>query len=312
MQRLRKKGSKQTLRGRIVISKEYMTKICTAAALAVRTFITGSSNLNNYGDGIRQIGIDLGLRLDDLDSIKKTRGSWLGTMVDFLGTERVEAVYQLIANNDRKPADWGSPPTVPQQSALNIQGQTDVYDSFKKFTALWKAGKQRPSWREEAAVLGTSVKQTYESLAVRAASNATANCGETSLLAYLLLATLPKDGKYRELYEAAEALTVGWYQGTAFDHAYVIVSNSGYNTDKGTVASYCICDPWLGKSFPDLISNLHYDGSNVNNVGQASDNMPEMKVGAYTFASTSDALTKIQGVMQIFHSAFLDEWNKIQ
>jgi hypothetical protein len=298
-------------RGRIMTTKEDMTKICTAAALAVRTFITGSSNLNNYGPGIRQIGIELGLRLDDLDNIKKTRGSWLGTMVDFLGTERVEAVYQLIANNDRKPADWGSPPTDPQQSSLNIQKQTDVYDSFKKFAELWNAGKRCPSWQEEAEVLGTSVKQTYESLAVRAASNATANCGETSLLAYLLLAALPKTGKYQELYQAAKAWSVGWYGGTHFDHAYVIVSKNGYNTDKATAASYCICDPWLGKSYPDLIGDLHYDGNNVNHVGQiSSGNMPEMKVGAYTFASTSDALTKIQGVMQLFHSAFLDEWKK--
>jgi hypothetical protein len=289
-----------------------MTKICTAAALAVRTLITGSSNLNNYGAGIQQIGRDLRLRLDDIDRIKKTRGSWLGTMVDFLGAARVEAVYQLIANGDKKPANWGSPPTDPQQSALNIQKHTDVYDSFKKFATLWNAGKQYPTWQEEAAVLSTSSKQTYESLAVRAASNATGNCGETSLLAYLLLATLPKDGKYQESYQAAKALTVGWYHGTAFDHAYVIVSNNGYNTDKGTVASYCICDPWLGRSFPDLMGDLHYDGSNVNNVGQTSGNMPEMKVGAYTFASTSDALTKIQGVMQLFHSAFLDEWKKIK
>jgi hypothetical protein len=292
--------------------KTDMTKYCTAAALAVRTFITGSSNLNNYGAGIRQIGIDLGLRLDDLDTLKKTRGSWLGTMVDFLGVPRVDAVYQLIANGDKKPTSWGASLTAVQQSALNIQKQTDVYNTFKKFAGLWNSGKnQHPTWGEESSVLSTSNKQDWETLAVRAASNATGNCGETSLLAYLLLVTLPKDGKYQAAYNAASALTVGWYQGTHFDHAYVIVSNNGYNTDKGTVASYCICDAWLGRSFPDLLGNLHYDGANVNNVAQASPSLPETKVGAYTFGSTSDALTKVQGVMQILHSAFLDELAKL-
>jgi len=287
--------------------KADMTKYCTAAALAVRTFITGSSNLNNYGPGIRQIGTDLGLRLDDLDNLKKTRGSWLGTMVDFLGVPRVDAVYQLIANGDKKPTSWGGVLTATQQSALNIQKQTDVYNTFKKFAVLWNTGNQHPTWQQESGVLSTSNKQDIETSAVRAASYATGNCGETSLLAYLLLATLPKDGKYLAAYTAASALTVGWYRGTNFDHAYVIVSNNGYNTDKGTVASYCICDAWLGCSFPDLRSNLHYDGANVNNVGQANGSMPETKVGAYTYASTSDALTKIQGVMQILHSSFLDE-----
>jgi hypothetical protein len=292
--------------------KADMTKYCTAAALAVRTFITGSSNLNNYGAGIRQIGTDLGLRLDDLDNLKKTRGSWLGAMVDFLGTARVDAVYQLIANGDKKPANWGNPVSAPQQSALNIQKQTDVYNTFKRFAVLWNSGgNPHPTWQQEAGVLGTSNKQTFEALAVRAAGNATGNCGETSLLAYLLLATLPRDGKYQAAYTAASGLTVGWYHGTQFDHAYVIVSNNGYATDKGTVASYCVSDAWLGRSFADLQGNLHYDGSNVNNVGQTSASMPELKVGAYAFASTSDALAKIQGVMQILHSAFLDELAKL-
>jgi hypothetical protein len=223
------------------VIKDDMTKYCTAAALAVRTFITGSSNLNSYGAGIRQIGVDLGLRLDDIENLKKTRGSWLGTMVDFLGAERVTAVYQLIANGDQKPTNWGSMLTAAQQSALNIKKQADVYYTFKSFATLWNGGaNQHPSWQQEAGVLGTNSKQTYENLAVRAASNATGNCGETSLLAYLLLATFPKDGKYQALYTAASALIVGWYQGTNFDHAYVIASNNGYKTDKGTVASYCI------------------------------------------------------------------------
>lgn len=94
------------------MNKTDMTNYCTAAALAVRTFITGSSNLNSYGAGIRQIGTDLGLRLDDLDNLKKTRGSWLGTMVDFLGTARVSAVYQLIANGDKFPHCCRKNPTV--------------------------------------------------------------------------------------------------------------------------------------------------------------------------------------------------------
>ncbi|MDC8450169.1 MAG: hypothetical protein LV473_17685 [Nitrospira sp.] len=294
------------------MTKTDMTNYCTAAALAVRTFITGSSNLNSYGAGIRQIGTDLGLRLDDLDNLKKTRGSWLGTMVDFLGAARVGAVYQLIANGDKKPTNWGSVLTPPQQSALNIQKQTAVYNTFKIYAPLWNDGKnQHPSWQQEAGVLETSSKQTYETLAVRAASNATGNCGETSLLAYLLLATFPKDGKFQDLYTAASGLTVGWYHGTNFDHAYVIVSNNGYKNDKGTVASYCVCDPWLGCSFPDLRGNLHYDGTNVNNVGQTSASMPEVGVGSYTYASTQDNLTKITGVMQILHSAFLAEWAKI-
>lgn len=288
-----------------------MTKYCTATALAVRTFITGSSNLNNYGAGIRQIGIDLGLRLDDLDNIKKARGSWLGSMVDFLGVARVGAVYQLIANGDKKPASWGGSPTAAQQSALNIQKQTDVYNQFKASAALWNAGNQHPTWKQEAGVLNTTNKQALEALAVRAAGNATGNCGETSLLAYLLLATLPKDGKYQAAYTAASGLTVGWYEGTNFDHAYVIVSNNGYAADKGNVASYCVCDAWLGRAYSDLQGDLHYDGGNVNNVGPSSASMPETKVGVYAFASTSDALTKIQGVMQILHSAFLDELAKL-
>lgn len=292
--------------------KADMTKYSTAAALAVRTFITGSSNLNSYGAGIRQIGTDLGLRLDDLDNLKRTRGSWLGAMVDFLGTARVTAIYQLIANGDKKPATWATPPTAPQQSALNIQKQTDVYNTFKTFAILWNSGaNQHPTWLQEAGVLSSSSKQSLEALAARAASNATGNCGETSLLAYLLLATLPKDGKYQAAYTAARALTVGWYQGTQFDHAYVIVSNNGYGTDKGTVASYSISDPWLGRSFDNLVGNLHYDGTNVNNVGQSSNSLPELKVGTYTYASTSDALIKIQGVTQILHGAFLDELAKL-
>lgn len=294
------------------MNKTDMTKYSTAAALAVRTFITGSGNLNNYGAGIRQIGTDLGLRLNDLNNLKKTRGSWLGTMVDFLGVARVTAIYELIANNDTKPNSWGNSPTPEQLSALNIQKQTEVYNTFKSFATLWKGGaNQHPTWIEESGVTGTSTKQTYEALAVRAASNATGNCGETSLLAYLLLTTLPKDGKFLAAYNAASALTVGWYHGMQFDHAYVIVSNNGYATDKGTVASYCICDPWLGQAFPDLGGNLHYDGTNVNNVGQTNVNMPETKVGAYSYASTSDALTKVQGVMQILHSAFLTELDKL-
>lgn len=295
-----------------MMNKVDMTEYCTATALAVRTFITGSSNLNNYGPGIRQIGTNLGLRLDDLDTLKKTRGSWLGTMVDFLGIPRIDAVYQLIANGDKKPGSWGNPLTAPQQSALNIQQQTDVYNTFKSFASLWNGGRNpHPTWQQEAGVLGTNGKQAWENLAVRAASNATGNCGETSLLGYLLLATFPKDGKFQALYTAARDLTVGWYNGTHFDHAYVIVSNNGYSSDKKTVASYCVCDPWLGRSFPDLVGNLHYDGTNVNNVGQVSPSMPELKVGAYTYASTSDNLTKIQGVMQILHSAFLAEWAKL-
>lgn len=293
------------------MQKTDMTRYCTAAALAVRTFITGSSNLNNYGTGIRQIGTALGLRLDDLDNLKKTRGSWLGAMVDFLGTARVEAVYQLIANNDQAPTSWGKSPTAAQQSALNIQKQADVYATFKAFAGLWNAGKQHPTWKEEAGVVGSSNKQALEALAVRAAANATGNCGETSLLAYLLLGTLPKDGKFQSAYMAARDLTVGWYGGTNFDHAYVIVSNNGYNNDKGTVASYCICDPWLGRSFVDLQGDLHYDGKNVQNVAPSSASMPETKVGAYVYASTSDALTRIQGVMQILHSSFLEELGKL-
>ncbi|QTH73064.1 hypothetical protein [Pseudoalteromonas xiamenensis] len=88
------------------MTKQEMTKVCTAAARAVRKFITGSSNLNSYGEGIRQIGQNLGLRLDDLDNLKKTRGSWLGTMVDFLGEDKVTAVYQLINNGDKQPSIW--------------------------------------------------------------------------------------------------------------------------------------------------------------------------------------------------------------
>lgn len=292
--------------------KADMTKYCTAAALAVRTFITGSSNLNNYGAGIRQIGTDLGLRLDDLDNLKKTRGSWLGTMVDFLGTARVTAVYQLIANGDKKPASWGAAPNAAQQSALNIQKQTDVYNTFKRFATLWNGGANpHPKWQQEAGAMGSSTKQALEALAARAAANATGNCGETSLLAYLLLATLPKDGKYQAAYTAARDLTVGWYDGSPFDHAYVIVSNRGYATDKNTVASYCICDAWLGRAYPDLLSDLHYGGTNLQDVKQSSPALPELKVGAYAYASTGDDLTKIQGVTQILHSAFLDELAKL-
>ncbi len=292
--------------------KTDMTKYCTAAALAVRTFITGSSNLLNYGDGIRQIGVDLGLRLDDLDNLKKTRGSWLGTMVDFLGMDRVTAVYQLIANGDKKPSTWGGTLTAAQQSALNIQKRAEVYAAFKLYAGLWNGGANpHPTWQQAASVTGTTTQQDYESLAVRAASNATGNCGETSLLAYLLLTTLPKDGKFQSAYKAASNLTVGWFRGTNFDHAYVIVSNNGYATDKGTADSYCVCDPWLGRSFASLGSNLHYDGSNSSNVGQNSTHMPERKVGTYQFASTSSDLTKVQGVVQILHSAFLDEFAKL-
>lgn len=294
------------------MNKTDMTKYATAAALAVRTFITGSSNLNSYGAGIRQIGTDLGLRLDDIANLKKTRGSWLGTMVDFLGVARVTAVYELIANGGTKPNSWGNSPTQAQLSALNIQKQTEVYNTFKSFATLWNGGaNQHPTWKQEAAVSGSDSKQSLEALAVRAASNATGNCGETSLLAYLLLTTLPKDGKYQAAYNAASALTVGWYGGTHFDHAYVILSNNGYASDKGTVSSYCICDPWLGQSFPDLVGNLHYDGTNVGNVGQNSSSLPETKVGAYTYGSSSEALTKIQGVTQILHSAFLTELGKL-
>ncbi|WP_462173162.1 hypothetical protein [Pseudoalteromonas xiamenensis] len=293
------------------MTKQEMTKVCTAAAHAVRKFITGSSNLNSYGEGIRQIGQNLGLRLDDLDNLKKTRGSWLGTMVDFLGEDKVTAVYQLINNGDKQPSSWGSKPTNAQQSALNIQKLAEVYASFKDFKVLWNAGNKHPKWNEEAGVLARSNKESFENLAIRAASNATANCGETSLLAYMLLTTLPKDGKYKDLHTAINNLTVGWYHGTNFDHAYVIVSNNGYAADKNSVNNYCVCDPWLGQSFADLQGNLHYDGVNVQNVAQTSSSMPEMKVGTYTYASTSDSLTKIQGVTQIFHSAFLDEWNKL-
>ncbi|MCS0580454.1 hypothetical protein NX784_02520 [Massilia pinisoli] len=292
--------------------KADMTKYCTAAALAVRTFITGSSNLNNYGAGIRQIGTDLGLRLDDLDNLKKTRGSWLGTMVDFLGTARVTAVYQLIANGDKKPASWGAAPNAAQQSALNIQKQTDVYNTFKRFATLWNGGANpHPKWQQEAGATGSGTKQALEALAARAAANATGNCGETSLLAYLLLATLPRDGKYQAAYTAAHDLTVGWYDGSPFDHAYVIVSNRGYATDKNTVASYCVCDAWLGRAYPDLLSDLHYGGTNLQDVKQSSPAMPELKVGTYAYASTGDDLTKIQGVTQILHSAFLDELAKL-
>ncbi|WP_462152723.1 hypothetical protein [Pseudoalteromonas xiamenensis] len=34
------------------MTKQEMTKVCTAAARAVRKFITGSSNLNSYGEGL--------------------------------------------------------------------------------------------------------------------------------------------------------------------------------------------------------------------------------------------------------------------
>lgn len=288
--------------------KNDMTRYCTAAALAVRTFVTGSSNLNSYGQGIRDIGTALGLRLTDLDNIRRTRGSWLGTMVDFLGVERVTAIYQLIANHDQKPAAWGAAPNQAQNSALQIQQKADVYNTFKRFANLWAANVQHPTWQQESGALGTNNAQTYESLAVKAASNATGNCGETSLLAYLLLVTLPKDGKFQAAYTAASDLTVGWYGGTHFDHAYVIVSNHGFNADQGSADSFCICDAWLGTSFPALVADLHYDAPNVHNVAQnAPGSMPEMKVGTYKFASTSDALVKIQGVMQILHSSFLDQ-----
>jgi hypothetical protein len=293
------------------MNKAEMTKVSTAAARAVRTFITGSSNLNNYGADIRDIGNALGLRLDDLDNIKRTRGSWLGTMVDYLGEERVTAVYQLINNNDVKPSSWVNPLTAAQQAALNIQQKAGVYASFKSFKVLWNAGIKKPDWLTEAELTGRSSKQTLENLAVRAASNATANCGETSLLAFLLLGTLPKDGKYAALYDAIKGLTVGWYGGTQFDHAYVIVSNHGYATDKGTAANYCVCDPWLGCAFATVCGDLHYDGANVNNIGLCDDSMPELTVGSYSFASSGEALTKIKGTLQLFHSAFLDEWNAL-
>lgn len=292
------------------MNKADLNKYGNAAALAVRTFVTGSSNLNNYGAGIQQIGTALGLRLSDLDGIKKTRGSWLGSMVDFLGVPRVDAVYQLIANGDKAPAAWGNATTPVQQAALNIQKQAGVYGTFKAFAPLWAAGVQRPSWRQESSVLGTTAKQGIEALAVRAAANATGNCGETSLLAYLLLATLPKDGKFKDTYAAISGMTVGWYGGTQFDHAYVILSNNGYGADKGTVASFAVCDPWLGCAFDNLMGNLHYDGANVANVGPCSAGIPETKVGTYAYASTGDALTKVQGVMQILQSAFLAELSK--
>lgn len=285
--------------------KSDMTKYCTATALAVRTFITGSSNLLSYGAGIRQIGLELGLRLDDLDNLKKTRGSWLGVMVAFLGIDRVKAVYQLIANGDNKPAFWGAALTPAQQSALNIANKADVYATFKAYATLWNDGNPNPTWQQAAGVTGLTTKQALEALAVRAAGNATGNCGETSLLGYLLLTTLPKDDKFQEAYQAANGLKVGWYRGTNFDHAYVIMSNNGYAADKATVDAFCVCDPWLGRSFPNLQGNLHYDAPNINNVGQCSTQMPEIKVGTYQFASTLSDLTKIQGVMQILHSAFL-------
>jgi hypothetical protein len=294
------------------MEKQDMTKYCTAAALAVRTFITGSSNLNDFGPGIRQIGIDLGLRLDDFKNIKKTRGSWLGSMVDFLGTDRVGAVYQLIANGDRQPASWGPRPTAAQQSALNIQRQADVYNTFKRFADLWKGGANpHPTWFQEAGSPKDVSRETYEALAVRAAAYATGNCGDTSLLAYLLLATLPKTGKFQAAYTAARDLTVGWYEGTKFDHVYVIVSKNGYANAHGDATNYCVCDAWLGCAFPDLQGDLHYDGHNVGNVAPVGAAMPELKVGTYAYASTADALTKIQGVTQILHSAFLDELAKL-
>ena len=291
-----------------------MKKVCTAAALAVRTFITGSSNLSFYGVEVLNIALDLGLRVDDIDNIKKSRGSWLGTMVDFLGEKRVEAVYQLIANNDEQPSNWRNKLTDAQKSALNIQKRTNVYNSFKLFVKLWNSGNRYPEWSEEAALFGfgSYSKPIAENLAIRAGSNATGNCGETSLLVYLLLTTLPKDGKYQELYQATKDLTVGWYYGTNIDHAYVIVSNNGYNTDKGMVDSYCVCDPWLGRSYPDLMSDLHYDGANVNNLAQVIADLPEIKVGTYTYASILDNLTKVKGVMQIFHSALLEKWNEFK
>lgn len=292
------------------MDKARMTKYCTAAALAVRQVVTGSGNLANYNDGIRRIGEALGLRLDDLENMRKTRGSWLGSMVDFLGEARVEAVYQLIANGDRQPAGWGSSLSEPQKSALNIQTRPEVYAAFKTFAPLWSAGNRTPAWDEEAQVANTMGRPALESLALKAAGNATGNCGETSLLAYLLLATLPKDGKYAGAYKEASELTVGWYRGTRFDHAYVIVSHKGYAADKDDENAYCISDAWLGKAYPRLQGRLHVDGNNFGNVAQVTSSMPEMKVGAYDFGSSGEALTRIQGVMQVLHSVFLEQLNR--
>lgn len=293
------------------VSKQEMTKYCTATALAVRTFITGSDNLNRYGQSIRDIADNLGLRVDDYDNLNRTRGSWLGKMVDFLGQSTVDSIYQLIKNNDKKPADWGASVTTSQTAALNIQRKTEVYESFKLFSNLWAAGNHHPSWDEEAGVLGTSTKQDFEKLAVSATSNAAGNCGETSLLGFLLLSSLPNEGKYKATYNAMRGLTVGWYGGTNFDHAYVIVSNNGYSRDKTDENLYCVCDPWLGRAYPSLQGNLHYDKNNSSNVGLINTQMPEVKIGGYTFASESDDLTKIQGVMQILYSAFYDEFMKL-
>lgn len=292
------------------MDKARMTKYCTAAALAVRTFITGSSNLKLYNAEIEQIGNDLGLRLDDLENLRKTRGSWLGIMVDFLGVPRVEAIFQLIANGDRQPAGWGGAPTNAQKSALNIQKRSEVYNAFKTFAPFWSAGNRNPSWQQVARLTRMDGKQARESLAVRAASNATGNCEETSLLAYLLLTTLPKDKQFENTYKEAKDLTVGWYRGTHFDHAYVIVSNNGYGRDNHDEDAYCICDPWLGQAFDTLGSDLHVDGDNFGNVAQVDPSLPEMKVGTYSFASSGEDLTRIQGVMQVLHSVFLEQLNR--
>lgn len=96
-----------------------------------------------------------------------------------------------------------------------------------------------------------------------------------------------------------------------FDHAYVIVSKHCYPTDKGTPINYCVCDPWLGRAFDTVSGNLHDDGTNVNNIGLCVQSMLELIVGSYNFASTGDALSKINGTLQIFHSAFLDQWNAL-
>ena len=216
-----------------------------------------------------------------------------------------------LGQKPQKPLEWGASNTTAQTAALNIQKKTEVYETFKLFRNLWAAGNHHPSWKEEAGVLGSSTQQYFEKLAVSATSNAAGNCGETSLLGYLLLTTLPNEGKYKALYNAIRGLTVGWYGGTNFDHAYVIISNNGYSSDKTNESLFCICDPWLGRAFPNLQSNLHYDENNSSNVGLINDQVPEIKVGAYTFASESDDLTKIQGVMQILYSAFYDEFKKL-
>jgi hypothetical protein len=125
-----------------------------------------------------------------------------------------------------------------------------------------------------------------------------------------LLSTLPKDGKFKAAYAAASNLTVGLYEVIDGDHSYVITSNDGYAPDKDPV-NFCVCDPWLGCAFSNLLKNLHYKG-NVINITLSYEVMPEIKVGSYQFASISSDLLKFKGVMQILHSAFLTEFEKLQ